>query len=56
MNYEEQKQYIQQFIRKNFGKKKEKQVKIINIEDNHPQLFQELRKYETTLKGEAAKK
>jgi len=53
MNFAKQKNYIQVFVEKNFGKKDSKRLEIIDLETRHPELFTELRKYEKKIRSEA---
>lgn len=53
MDFTKQKEYIQNFVEKNFWKKFIKRLDIIDLETRHPDLFEWLRKYEETIKKEA---
>lgn len=56
MNFTKQKEYIQNFVEKNFSRKDTQRLEIIDLESRHPELFTQLRKYEKKIKTEAVEK
>lgn len=56
MNFKKQKEYIQDFVEKNFSRKDAQRLEIIDLESRHPELFTQLRKHEKKIKTEAVEK
>jgi len=56
MNFTKQREYIQDFVEKNFWRKEAKRLEIIDLESRHQELFTQLRKYEKKIKSEASQK